>query len=392
MRTDMDNGGNGSTAVLNKKVGPLTVKLIIAMIVSAAIGVFILCIGGLAGNFIGWILVAILVYMIPHLAKADVKIKAVWGAVFAVIAISIGGALVGPAYVSGVSVSDLSDFDNEYFEDVVYVVNDDGTITVTAIVNGVDADNVPVLAYTEVSLVTFQNVYVSNTVSGMDKIAMTQVSGSTYTATIDTNNPASNFDTSNLYYMFLSLAKYEDSSYVVNQDKVSTVTLSGWDFDGSVYTYTVYGAAYSMMYTMVIYYLILLFSYFFRRKVGNTRKKMEDSGRLYPQGYGRCTFCGAIVLPGEVKCRKCGGYIDRPESIKPKKKDFFQCSECGAEVPSDASVCPKCGVKFDGVENEVVHADGKVDISTETFKCPKCGADVPKNADFCPECGKRFDE
>ena len=97
-----------------------------------------------------------------------------------------------------------------------------------------------------------------------------------------------------------------------------------------------------------------------------------------------------MVLPGEIKCRKCGAYIDRPEEMRRKKDDFFQCSACGAEVPGDAQVCPKCGAKFDGVENVVSHIDGKVDVSEESYPCPKCGEMVPKNAVFCPKCGKKF--
>ncbi len=96
-----------------------------------------------------------------------------------------------------------------------------------------------------------------------------------------------------------------------------------------------------------------------------------------------------MVLPGEVNCRKCGAYIDVPDELRVKKKDFFQCSECGAEVPSDATECPKCGAKFDEVqENVVVHADGSEDVSTESVVCPECGSTVPANADWCPKCGK----
>ena len=149
------------------------------------------------------------------------------------------------------------------------------------------------------------------------------------------------------------------------------------------------GAAYTVAYAAIVFFIILIFSALMRRSAEKTRAKMEAEGRLYPQGYGRCKQCGAMVLPGEVNCRKCGAYIDVPEELKPKKKDSFTCSECGAEVPGDAKVCPKCGAAFDeDDENVVVHADGTEDVSSETVVCPECGNVVPANADWCPRCGK----
>lgn len=149
------------------------------------------------------------------------------------------------------------------------------------------------------------------------------------------------------------------------------------------------GTAQYALYLAVIFFIILIFSAIMRRSAEKTRAKMEAEGRLYPKGYGTCKNCGAMVLPGEVNCRKCGAYIDVPEELKPHKKDSFTCSECGAEVPADAKVCPKCGATFDEEdENIVVHADGTEDVSSENVTCPECGNIVPANADWCPRCGK----
>ena len=151
-----------------------------------------------------------------------------------------------------------------------------------------------------------------------------------------------------------------------------------------------YGGAYMTFEIALLFFIILAFSALMRRSAMKTREKMEAEGRLYPQGYGRCKSCGAMVLPGEVVCRKCGAYIDVPDEMRKHKNDYVVCSECGAEVPADAVVCPKCGARFDEKEEvEVSHADGTVDVTTETVPCPHCGEQIPANADWCPKCGKK---
>ncbi|MCL2786289.1 MAG: zinc ribbon domain-containing protein [Methanomassiliicoccaceae archaeon] len=93
--------------------------------------------------------------------------------------------------------------------------------------------------------------------------------------------------------------------------------------------------------------LIVMIVWWMRRNLERTRERLEREGRLYPQGYGRCSRCGTVVLPGEVCCRKCGEYIDVPEDLRVKKANYFECSECGREVPEDAGVCPYCGEAFE---------------------------------------------
>lgn len=132
-------------------------------------------------------------------------------------------------------------------------------------------------------------------------------------------------------------------------------------------------------FTASMFFMILIFSTIIRKTIEKTRVEMENDGRLYPNGYGRCKKCGSIVLPGEIACKKCGVYIDIPDNIRAKKKDFFICSECGAEVSDDSEKCPKCGVMFDGIENEIIHQDGSVEIITETKVCPSCNIEIPIN-------------
>jgi ribosomal protein L40E len=152
----------------------------------------------------------------------------------------------------------------------------------------------------------------------------------------------------------------------------------------------------------------MILSNIMKGRMEKTREQMEKEGRLYPQGHGRCQKCGAVVLPGEVNCRKCGEYIDRPDEMKPDKKDFFECSECGAEVPADAKQCPKCGAAFDEEDEEIIEADTSVKTNAEPsprsepvqkdtssrapIVCPECGETSPAGAWFCPRCGRSFDE
>jgi len=372
-----DSGSLRIKAFLARKAGPATYLQIIAMAIGIVVGVLILCPTGMARSMLGWLLVAIIVYMIPHLAGLkNVKIKSVYGISFAVIAILIGGTLVGPTYIEENSTTTPGN--SSYFTNISYTASGD-TITVTADFE-TKANEVPVIYYMPISMVAFRSVYIT----ADPTIAAMTVSGqnATITATIDS---------SQLYYICLCMATANSSGdYTVDSGTASQAVLSEWNYTGSAMHYTLTGAGFALLYVMIIFFLILFFATLMRRKMEDTRKKMEADGRLYPQGYGRCEKCGAVVLPGEIRCRKCGTYIDRPDVMKPEKKDFFECSECGAEVPADATVCPKCGAKFDGIENEVIHPDGKIDVSDESTSCPKCGDTVPKNAEFCPKCGYRF--
>jgi len=254
-------------------------------------------------------------------------------------------------------------------------------MSITASLTG-DYEGTPVLCYVDVDGIAFSGVYYTAEMT-YDTLTVIDLSVSD-TVTLDT---------SKLYMVMLAYADENDGNYTVsNANSESYVTFTENSFTGSLTGLSLEGATIVMVYVMIVFYMILLFSSFMRSRMERTRAKMEADGRLYPQGYGRCENCGAIVLPGEVKCRKCGKYIDRPKEWQPEKKDFFECSECGAEVPADAEVCPKCGAKFDGTETEVIHSDGSKDTTSETIMCPECGENLPITSKFCPKCGHRFDE
>lgn len=381
----MDSNSAENSIFAKKVFRSITVLQIVAMCAAAVIGVAVLCVAGFGGSAIGWLIAAVAVYMIPHFFGVKPKGKVGFFAVFAVIAILVGGAVVGPAFVEDNSRESVSD--RGAFSNVTYAYDDAAdSITVDADfdLTGYDGD-APYLCYAKVTLVPFNS---SPQIESLKNIRMDgiYVSGNHLQYTLT----SAEFDMSELQNIVLAIGKDDGSGNVTLDGKSASIaTLTG--FTGADYGAQCFaGAATVVLYVLFIFFIILIFSTLMRRTIKGKRDKMENDGRLYPQGYGRCEKCGALVLPGEIKCRKCGAYIDRPEDMKREKNDFFQCSECGAEVPSDAQVCPKCGAKFDGEENIVAHADGKVDVSEESFPCPKCGEEVPKNAGFCPKCGKKF--
>ncbi len=381
----MDSNSAEGSIFSRKVFRSITVLQIIAMCAAAVIGIAVLCVAGFGGSAIGWLIAAVVVYMIPHLFGVKPRGKIGFFAVFAVLAIIVGGAVVGPAFVEGNSKESVSD--RGAFSNVTYDYDDAAdTITVDADfdLTGYDGD-APYLCYGKVTLVPFNS---SPQIESLNTVLLdgAHVSGSHLQYTLTD----ADFDMSELQNIVLAAGKDDGSGNVTLDVKSASVaTLTG--FTGAEYGSQCFaGAATVILYVLFIFFVILIFSTVMRRTIKGKRDKMESDGRLYPQGYGRCEKCGALVLPGEIKCRKCGTYIDRPEDMRRRKDDFFQCSECGAEVPGDAQVCPKCGAKFDGEENIVSHADGKVDVSEESFSCPNCKATVPKNAEFCPKCGKKF--
>lgn len=353
--------GFGSSGALAKELGPVTVGQILAMVIALAIGLLLFTYGG-ANNILVILIVAVVVYMLPHLFGADVKVKATFGVVFAVCGIIVGGLLVGPAFIDehdGDSVSERNGISFEMTGD-----------TVTAQYTGTEDLQVIVC---EVLGVMFKSVTLDNP----EYLPMAK-SGSTYTCTLSLP--------SDKMYNICVAPVDGDGKAVLSSQSYSLLTGSGGDADLAVYS-----TAIVMLYCMVFYYLILVLTTLMRRKITDTREKMEAQGRLYPQGYGRCTFCGAVVLPGEVNCRKCGAYIDRPEYMKPHKKNYLTCSACGAEISQDMTECPKCGAKFDGEESVVTHADGTSDTTTEMMECPVCGKHIPAISEMCVYCGKKFE-
>ncbi|MBR7005666.1 MAG: zinc-ribbon domain-containing protein [Candidatus Methanomethylophilaceae archaeon] len=359
-------------ATLREELSALTTKQTVGIIISLTVALVLEALG-LAAACLGFLVIAIILYMVPHLlGVTSVKVKAVIGAVFIVLSLLVG-TFAGMETINAEMYDINTNTDN--VKDVTYDPST-GVLSMTLVpVEGKDFS--PVLRY-GIAEVGFGVVRTSN--HKELNIDYTENPNGTFNGTV---NPE------------LSEGKFYELAIIVDTDHKygKTFTIDTGASTGEILKCCLVGAAWITAFVASMYFVILIFSALMRRSIGKTRDRMEKEGRLYPQGYGRCKKCGAIVLPGEVNCRKCGEYIDVPEEFRPKKKDKFVCSECGCEVTGNATSCPKCGKRFDeDVENEVHHADGSVDTSTAVFVCTECGEKVPENAKRCPKCGAVFDE
>lgn len=357
--------------------GVLSYKQVLVL-VSAFLVALLLTIAGFGASCycFGMLVIAIILYMLPrYVGIENLRLMTLVGIAFLISATLIGGTVMAP----GVAEKNQgTPPENDYFGNIVYTYPGGG-IDISAELGGVTDVHTVYFVYGEVKGIEFQGIS-----AVLKTEAPLNLSGNSVSSSIQ-------LDSGKLYAGYLKLTKNDGSGGEAAEDSSKTNwTLLTGAFDGSISKLCFYGSFIAALYIAVIFFMIMILSNIMRTRMEKTREKMEKEGRLYPQGYGRCGQCGAVVLPGEVSCRKCGTYIDRPDGMKPKKKDFFECSDCGAEVPKDAKQCPKCGAAFDEEEAEVTHADGTVEATNEVFECPECGAEVPATVSFCHYCGAKF--
>ena len=342
----------------------LTTKQWLA-IIGSMIASIILTMFGFALSCLGFLVIAVLLYMVPHmLGVISPKIKAVVGVVFLVLILLIGTF----GYTD--SVKDYDEASSTIDPSISEVTYENGIVTV---VSSDDSLNLRVI---------YGILGINFSVTGLAESAETtemKYSDGVYSASVKIRDDC-------IQILQVQLEKGEDT--FISQYEIVRVN------HADMLSICFMGAAQTTGLIGLMYFVLLIFSTLMRRSAMKARDKMEAEGRLYPEGYSKCKECGTMVLPGEITCRKCGAPIEVPEDVKVlHKKDFFECSECGTEVPIDAKVCPKCGAKFDEDEETVIqHADGTVDSSSETFECSECGKEVPANAKRCPYCGAEFDE
>lgn len=314
-----------------------------------------------------------ILYLAPRIAKVrDLKVMAANGILFAVIAILAGGLFLSPALIN----------DNDEFVDGGMFENADITSTgtgysITVDYNGSDNTLTPVAHLMEIELAGYYLPFGKE--DGIETFQGT-LSGTTASFNLNTG------DKLYLLYFYMTDGVGEKVPDSQSPSMFLTKNTSAGEFNSAVWK----GTLYIVSIIVILYFMITLFTYAIRSRANKTRSKMVEQGRLYPDGYGRCKECDAIVLPGEVNCLKCNAYVDVPKELRPDKVDYYECGQCGAEVPENAEKCPKCDVVFDGLEVEFQQADGTVKIVKDTFGCPECGSEIPIDSKDCPVCGKTF--
>ena len=374
------NNTKGAKAIDLKWFGTLSMTQVLGLIAAFVVAFALTIYGfGYSCYCFGMLMIAVILYMLPRmLGVENIKIMTLVGILLMVSAVLIGGLFVTPKVVDNSQLAPPSD--NEYFTDITFDYTPTG-IDITATLDGGYTVDKVYFVYKEVLDITpLETIYGSE-----NKTLLTMTSGSV-TGSIPLD--------SNVLYAGKLVATTDDGSggETLIKESETDLALITELYDGDLTTLYIIYSFNTALYVVIFFFMIMFLSTFMRKRMEKTREKMEQEGRLYPQGYGRCDQCGAMVLPGEVNCRKCGAYIDRPDEMKPDKKHFFECSECGAEVSMDAKICPKCGSAFDEEETEVVRPDGTVEKVREVFECSECGSEVPANLSFCPKCGAKFDD
>ena len=289
-----------------------------------------------------YVFVGIILYIIPRLFHVkDYKAMAILGVAFLLVSTLVGGLMFTAPAMMGQTTDDMSDDD---FTDISVTDLGDGMYQVK--VTYEDAGD-PEVCYGPIRSCCFSNVGSLNTHlvrSDLEKAVTGARDGYVYTYSIELSEGTP-------WYMYFHV--HTDDGDVYSERGMITENIS----ESQVKSFAVSTNFMTIIIPIIAFFIILVVMFLFNRKMGKVRKEMEDEGRLYPQGMGRCKECGMIILPGETVCRKCGAVIDVPEEYRrkpaePKTESHFECSECGAVVPADSKVCPKCGATFDDDDDE----------------------------------------
>ena len=333
----------------------------------------------------GGLLIGVLLYMLPKSMGAKWKEMAVFGVIFFVVCSAFAAFAVSKPLIENFeSSSSHGDFENIVVTPFWSDASD--TYTISMDYTGSEAGKPVTLELRKVTSV-WTNVWTHES-DVRASVTQTLVLGTnTFTVTLTGDDI---YD----YIFHIKESTAADAKTVVSSGYLIGPVLMD-DVGMFCFQWNLYGIG---LYVMLIFFMVLLLTTWMRKKLEDTRERLEKEGRLYPQGYGRCKDCGTIILPGEVTCRKCGAYIEVPTEMKVNKVEFFECSECGKEVPVNVDTCPNCGATFDGIEDE---ADVKtIDVPADVLDekeiienpvCSECGKPVDADAIRCPHCGERFD-
>jgi ribosomal protein L40E len=344
-----------------------------ALIATFALALVMAYYGWTAG--FGMFVIGTMLYMVPHLFGVDnKKLLGAYGIAFMAVALAVGIGISAPAVVADRDVPPADDA----FSDITCTYSD-GITYVTAVYAGELGEGEAVLLSYGVTGIGFTERQIYGV-----RLDRTAFSEAVHDPVGGTTAIAGEFGLDPDVLHLVGLGVLVDDEVV---DETYNWFLTG-SFEGDASGIYLSGVGMSIGQVMLVFFAILIFSTLMRRSLGRTRERMEQEGRLYPVGYGRCDNCRAIVLPGEVNCRKCGAYIDRPDEMKPDKHDMVTCSECGAEVTPDAEKCPRCGVVFEDTVVEYIDPPTMPPTMQLPVICPECGTLLPPGTGFCPKCGR----
>lgn len=367
------------TATAKKSIREeLTPKRILVLVLTFILATMMMAYGW-STNCFGMFFIGIGLYMIPHMfGLNNIKLFTAYGVVFFVVVMLLGMAVMAPGVVADNSKKFNDKADIYEYSDITFGYDDarseNKSYTSAIVMGDVGTHEVKVRIW-EIAGIGFKASQITVEKDFKEYKMELVPGGSTYRVYFD-------IDSSKLYTGLVYVTKTGAGGEEYNKATSSHMGMFKDSFKGDLNGTYFKGVLNATVYTMFMFFILLFMTAFMRSRLEKTRAKMEAEGRLYPIGYGRCDSCGAVVLPGEINCRKCGTYIDRPDDMKPKKVDYFTCSDCGAEVPGDATFCPKCKAKFDEDEPEIPLA--------KIINCSECGMELPETATFCPRCGKKF--
>lgn len=320
-------------------------SMIIGSVVAVALAVLMMCfrIDAICCG-LGMLMIALLLYYLPKLfgVKKWPFFIAI-GLSFLIITLAVGGLWIGPKTVSDNDWHNGNDM-GDYKNLVIEVDGDD--LRISFDYDKLLEENHELrFRYTEVGYIQFNgfNYNIDTSFVTMETDEVPHDNLYHYECT----TPAKNVGHKLIAF---TIMEWDGEKYPGN---IKEIRFENNATDDEVLTKCMIGAAWAAIPVTALYGIVCALMTIMQKNLEKQRSKMEEEGRLYPQGYNRCKECGAIVLPGEICCRKCGAYIEIPDEIKRKKVESIHCSECNAEIPEDATVCPKCGAKFDEDEEVV---------------------------------------
>ncbi len=136
-----------------------------------------------------------------------------------------------------------------------------------------------------------------------------------------------------------------------------------------------------------------------RRKRGGGPPLSRGRGNGTRVGESTCSGCGAMVIPEDTFCPRCGAYFEEGGSIS--------CSRCGGNMTDRDGICSKCGPAIHEGKEDRVRGRGAVrdgidevytkenesteDTDDDDFICSMCNTTVSGSMKQCPSCGTEFE-